>query len=231
MGDPLRLGFTLDTSVIGATPINDIVPFRNGLPVAECAGPSPAPVNATPWPCVYNRGVRLDGDVEITVLTLQASEWTTGVRKAAPSLAISDVRVVEGDPSTATRARLLVTMSRTVDTPVTVGYSTAPGTAALDDFRSSSGTVVIPAGAVTAAIDVTIVGDALNEVDEVFTVRLSAPVGATIADGSGNVTIRNDDPGRSFRLPRVDAVCAATGDRIWKVRNDNRPAAQRRPTS
>jgi chitinase len=42
-------------------------------------------------------------------------------------------------------------------------------------------------------IHVDILGDSVAEADETFTVLLSSPVGATIADGSGTGTITNDD--------------------------------------
>lgn len=45
----------------------------------------------------------------------------------------------------------------------------------------------------TAAIPVTVTGDLLVEPDETFTVVLSAPVNASILDGTGVGTILSDD--------------------------------------
>jgi hypothetical protein len=53
--------------------------------------------------------------------------------------------------------------------------------------------VVVPAGALTATIGITLNGDKVPEPDEVFLINLSNPVGATIADGQAQGTILNDD--------------------------------------
>ena len=78
---------------------------------------------------------------------------------------------------------------------MSVNWATVAGTAtAGTDFLAGSGTVTIAAGATSATISVTVLGDARWEPNEGFSVVLSAPVGATIADGTGDVTITNDDP-------------------------------------
>ena len=51
----------------------------------------------------------------------------------------------------------------------------------------------IAAGATSKTFTVTINGDTASEADETFTVNLSNPVGATIADGQAMGTITNDD--------------------------------------
>ena len=77
---------------------------------------------------------------------------------------------------------------------MTVGYSTANGTAAAgSDYDAAAGTVTIPAGRTTWAVYVTVRSDRKREADEVFYVNLSNANGATIADGQGVGTIRNDD--------------------------------------
>lgn len=53
--------------------------------------------------------------------------------------------------------------------------------------------VTIPAGRTTWAVYVTVRSDRKREPDEVFYVNLSNANGATIADGQGAGTIRNDD--------------------------------------
>ncbi|HET9315571.1 MAG TPA: hypothetical protein VFQ51_08265, partial [Vicinamibacteria bacterium] len=55
------------------------------------------------------------------------------------------------------------------------------------------GSLTIPAGG-AGSIPVTVIGDQLLVPPETFMVNLSAPVGATIADGQGVVTIANDEP-------------------------------------
>jgi probable HAF family extracellular repeat protein len=110
-----------------------------------------------------------------------------------PAVAIADTFVFEGSSGTQ-NAGFLLNISPMTTSPVTVGYSTANGTAtAGSDYNAASGTVTIPAGRTTWAVYVTVRGDRKREADEVFYVNLANPNGATIADGRGVGTIRNDD--------------------------------------
>jgi len=110
-----------------------------------------------------------------------------------PSVSIGDVSVFEGNTGART-AGFLLTISPMTSSSVTVGYSTANGTAiAGSDYDAASGTVTIPAGRTTWAVYVTLKPDRKREPDEVFYVNLSHANGATIADGLGVGTIRNDD--------------------------------------
>lgn len=77
--DPLRLTFTIDESQV---PVDPVVVFRNGDPVADCSG---EPGVADPNPCVAENAVRGDGDLVITVLTTQASVWNFGVSAVPPA--------------------------------------------------------------------------------------------------------------------------------------------------
>ena len=62
-----------------------------------------------------------------------------------------------------------------------------------DDFTATSGILTIPAGSLTGTIVVPVVNDTLDEDNETATVTLSDPRGATITDGSGTLTITDDD--------------------------------------
>ena len=62
------------------------------------------------------------------------------------------------------------------------------------DYTEASGTLTIDAGETTGTITVEVLDDGVVEgEDETFTVELSAPSGATIADGEGVGTIEDDD--------------------------------------
>ncbi len=77
---------------------------------------------------------------------------------------------------------------------MTVAYSTANGTATAGaDYMAASGTVTFAAGETSKMVHVDIAGDVLAEGNETFTVNLSAPTGATIADGTAIGTILDDD--------------------------------------
>ncbi len=77
---------------------------------------------------------------------------------------------------------------------VSVGYSTQNGSATSPaDFTGTGGSLVFTPGQTTRTFDVQVNGDLLDEIDESFTVHLSSPVNATIADDTGLGTITDND--------------------------------------
>jgi hypothetical protein len=111
----------------------------------------------------------------------------------APALTIGNGSVVEGNTGTTT-VTLTVTLSNAATYGITVGYATTAGTAtAGTDFASASGTLTFAAGVTSQTITLTIYGDKVKEANETFTVRLASPSGATIATGTGTVTIVDDE--------------------------------------
>ena len=116
----------------------------------------------------------------------------------APAMSIADVSVAEGNAGTTT-ATFTVSLSGASANAVTFDWATAAGTAtAGTDFVSASGNRTIAAGATSATVVITVNGDVVDEADETFTVELSNPANATIADGSGIGTINDDDPPRAL---------------------------------
>lgn len=111
-----------------------------------------------------------------------------------PTISIGDVTQAEGDAGT-TSFSFAVTLSAPYASAVSVDYATVPGTAtAPGDYAVAAGTATITAGQTTTNIQVTVQGDVAFEPDETFSVVLSNPVNGSIADGSGEGTIVNDDP-------------------------------------
>jgi hypothetical protein len=109
------------------------------------------------------------------------------------SLTISDASIVEGNAGTR-NALLTVTLTGAGGPTVSVNYSTASGTArAGSDYQATSGTLSFNRNTTSRTILVPIIGDSLIESDESFSVNLTNPKHATIADGQGVVTILNDD--------------------------------------
>ena len=100
---------------------------------------------------------------------------------------------MEGNAGT-TSAGFTVSLSAASGLPVTVGWSTA-GIVAVEgeDYASGSGIVTFDPGDVDKPISIDVYGDTRFEPDETFRVVLANPTGATIADGTGVGTIRNDD--------------------------------------
>ena len=110
-----------------------------------------------------------------------------------PTLGIGDAGVTEGNAGSRT-AVFTLTLSAVAGVPITVSYSTVDATAtAPGDYTAASSTAVIASGALTTQITITTRGDLIFEPDETFVVNLSAPVNATLSDGQGVGTIRNDD--------------------------------------
>ena len=113
----------------------------------------------------------------------------------APSLTISDAADGEGDVGT-TPLTFTITRSDPGPDPVTVHWQTVDGTGTIadSDYVAASGDLTfLPADSDDRTITVNVNGDTTVEPDEYFTVELSAPVGATIADADGLGTIANDD--------------------------------------
>src|SRR5262249_31760357 len=78
---------------------------------------------------------------------------------------------------------------------VTVDYGTVDGTAvAGSDYTAVSGKLTFARNEMSKSIVVPIKGDRLVEPDEYFSVRLSNPKGAKIADGTGLVSLHDNDP-------------------------------------
>ena len=101
--------------------------------------------------------------------------------------------VLAGNAGTTTMT-FNVTLSAASASTVTVAYATADQTAtAGSDYVSASGTVTFTPGQTTKPINITVNGDVTPEPDETLLVNLSAPTNATILDGQGVGTIKNDD--------------------------------------
>ena len=126
-----------------------------------------------------------------------------------PSLSVNDVTVTEGNGSSV-NAVFTVSLSSASGQPVSVDYATADGTAiAGADYVAATGNLVFNPGQTSRPITVTVSGDALDEIDETFTLALTNATNATIADGLALGTIMDNDP-----LPTVSVndVTVAEGD-------------------
>jgi hypothetical protein len=112
-----------------------------------------------------------------------------------PQASILSSAILEGGPG----RRLLsftIALSNAAAQPVTLRWGTANGTAVAGrDYVAASGTVVFAPGQTERTVGVWVIGDRVSEADERFSVRLSAPVNATLAAGGFVATglIVNDD--------------------------------------
>jgi Tol biopolymer transport system component len=110
-----------------------------------------------------------------------------------PAFVVGDVGMTEGN---AGKASIAVTVDLSIPsaTTVTVRYVVGGGTAgAGSDYVAASGKLTFLPGVASKKVVVKVIGDTVPEPDESVKVTLSSPVGATIADGIGEVEIRDDD--------------------------------------
>ncbi|MBV9950316.1 MAG: hypothetical protein JO291_00085, partial [Acidimicrobiia bacterium] len=112
---------------------------------------------------------------------------------ASPTLTINDVSLNEPDSGTANMT-FKVKLSAASTSAITVNYVTTAGTAkAPGDYTTKTGTLTIAAGKTSGSIVVPVVGDKVKEANETFTVNLSQPTNAGLADAAGTGTIVNED--------------------------------------
>lgn len=123
-----------------------------------------------------------------------------------PGLAVNDVTAVEGSSGTPA-ATFTITRAGNVGATSSVRYATVAGTAsATSDFAPVSATMDFAAGERTKAVTVNLNGDTRAEPDETFSLRLSSPISATIADDTGVGTILNDDNPPSLSVNDVSVT-------------------------
>jgi len=148
---------------------------------------------------------------EDLLLNLQDdSNTSTTTVVDAPTISIDDIALNEGDSGTTTFS-FTVSLSSSVNRTISVDYDTNDGSAltADSDYSAASGTVTFSPTVTSQPIDISVNGDTKFEPNETFTVDLSNPNDATIADAQGVGTIQNDD---SQPTISVDDVQVTEGD-------------------
>ena len=127
-------------------------------------------------------------------------------------LSVRDASVDEGD-SGAAPMTFTVTLNPAATGTVTVDWATADGTATAGmDYTAGNGSLTFNAGDTSKEVSVLVTGDAVDELVETFTVRLSNAVGATIGDAKATGTIRNDDVNPTVTLHlSPDSITEAGG--------------------
>ena len=109
----------------------------------------------------------------------------------APELSVADA---EGTEGTDTAIAFTVTLAPAAATGVTVHYATADGTAtAPADYTSTSSTLTFEPGQTSKTVEVPIADDDEEDSGETFTLVLSDPSGAVLADAEATGTIRNTE--------------------------------------
>lgn len=164
----------------------------------------------------------LDTDTTLVALpdtNLANDVFAVGPIATLPTISINDVSVTEGNVGTVT-AGFTVSLSAASTSTVTVDFITTGVTATSGtDFVASSGTVTFLAGQTSKPINITVNGDTLDEINETFTVDLSNPTNATIADFQGVGTILDDDPAPTLSINDVTQAegNAGTSNMVFTV--------------
>jgi len=136
-----------------------------------------------------------------------------GDRIVPSTLSVGDAVLVEGNAGVQ-YAEVRVSLDASSTQTVRVNYNTADGTAlAGSDYEAASGKLTFAPGETSKTILVPVSGDRLGEPDETFVVTLHGAKNAKIADGTGVVTIADDEP----RLRISDAVATKgnSGTTLW----------------
>lgn len=138
---------------------------------------------------------------------------------AAPAIGIGDVAMPEGDDGAPGVARFPVVLSAPAATDVTLTYATSPGTAdGPGDFTPATGSITVPAGAVSGAVHVNVTPDTVHEADETFTVQLTGSSAGSIVDATGTGTIVDDEPDMpSLHAGRLAVVEGDAGQRQGRL--------------
>ncbi len=118
--------------------------------------------------------------------------------QGSPTLSIADANGTEGG-----NVDFAVTLSQPSAQTVTVAFTATPGTASASDFSvTTQSPLNFPPNSTTQHIVVAAIDDSAAEGDETFTVTLSNPTNATLADANGTGTISaNDQPTPPQGLP------------------------------
>jgi PKD repeat protein len=113
---------------------------------------------------------------------------------ASPRLAIANASISEGD-EIFRNVRGDVTLSRELANDATLTWSTVNGTALSgSDYRGTSGTLRLRAGAVAASITIRVFANDVSQGDRSFGIKLGAlPAGVSVVSGTSTITILDDD--------------------------------------
>jgi len=114
-----------------------------------------------------------------------------------PALSIADQTALEGNTG-ASAMQFEVTLSPPSASVVTVDYAAANGTASAgSDYTAAGGTLTFDPGDTSQTVSINALGDVVDEADsEDFTLQLSNPANAALADGQALGVILDDDTAR-----------------------------------
>jgi large repetitive protein len=135
-----------------------------------------------------------------------------------PVIDIDEPSIVEGQSGTSLIS-FNVILSHPSALPVTVDWTTTPGTATVgSDYVAGGGTVMFAAMEVSKTVPIIVKGDGTFEGDETFTLDLSnSSGGVPIGDAQGVATIVNDDAPPILSVTDASVVEGNTGTSLLHI--------------
>ena len=136
--------------------------------------------------------VTLTGATNAALSASKSARGTILDNDSPPTVSVSNASATESSS-----VSFMVSLSAESGKQVTVDYATSSGTATSGtDFTAASGTLTFAAGTTSQTVSVsTTEDDTTDEGNETFTLTLSGPTNATLADATGTGTI-NDAAGQ-----------------------------------
>ncbi|HEX7314623.1 MAG TPA: Calx-beta domain-containing protein [Pyrinomonadaceae bacterium] len=154
-----------------------------------------------------------DTKPDLAVLGMAANSVTVlqNIHEPLPCLSVGDATLTEGD-SGSRNADFTVTLSEASARTVRVNYSLKGLTATeVADYAVTSGRLVFAPGETSKTVSVPVAGDALDEADETFELRLTSPTHAGISDGVGLGTINDNDPTPTLSADDISVIEGTPG--------------------
>jgi uncharacterized repeat protein (TIGR01451 family) len=112
---------------------------------------------------------------------------------SAPSINISNIVVIEPDIGSVV-AVFGVFLSQPSSRAVSMEFATQTAEAGLEDFVPRSGLLIIPPGQTNAIVEVSVLGDLIDEPTESFALTLFNATNGVLASGIGYGQIQDQDP-------------------------------------
>ena len=138
--------------------------------------------------------MRLVLSAPVNATLLRAEAEGTILDDDTPRTRVSDAAPVEEQDTTTTNQEFSVTLSNPSTLPISVNYSTGDGSAVANlDYVPQSGSVAFSPGQTNQTVTVVVLGDTLNEPDEIYRLDLSTPVNATLEVSQAWATILDND--------------------------------------
>lgn len=164
-------------------------------------------------------GAKASGTATIT----NDDKAATPVPVPVPSITAADAATQEGNAGTKDLVFTLA-LSAASANPVSVDVATKDGTATQPaDYAPLATKVTFAPGEVSKAVTVKVVGDAVKEADEVFSLTLANPAGATLAKAAVLGGIVNDDAGTTAPAPAPAKVRPTLTLKVTPARDKKAP--------